>query len=151
MYENARVDRSRPIEESIGVLKKLVQEGKIDHIGMSECNAETLRRANAVYPIAHVETEVSPFCYGEETRRGEGFLYIIQVLHQLTPFTPVISTAEELKIPVLAYSPQGLGFLTGKIRSLEDIPVGDFRRHFDRFQPEVFYLVPPPPDRFITL
>ncbi|KAF8532602.1 NADP-dependent oxidoreductase domain-containing protein [Gautieria morchelliformis] len=120
VYENARVDPNIPIEESIGILKKLVQEGKFDHIGMSECGAQTLRRANAVHPIAHVEIEVSPFCYEEDTRK-------------------VISTAEELKIPVLAYSPQGSGFLTGAFRSLDDFPADDFRRHFDRFQPENFH------------
>ncbi|KAF8575217.1 aldo/keto reductase [Ramaria rubella] len=119
VYENARVDPTTPIETTIGLLKKLVQEGKFDHIGMSECSAETLKRANAVHPIAHVEIEVSPFSYEEEMRK-------------------VIATAGELKIPVLAYSPQGGGFLTGAIRSLEDLPADDFRRHFDRFQPENF-------------
>jgi len=120
VFENGRVDPDRPIEETMKILKKLVQEGKFDHVGISECSAETLRRANAVHPIASVEIEVSPFCYEEEGRK-------------------VVATAAELKIPILAYSPQGAGFLTGKIRSVDDIPQGDMRRYFDRFQPENFH------------
>ena len=70
VYENGRVDPQRPIEDAIASLKKLIQEGRFDHIGMCECSAETLRRANAVHPIAHVEIEVSPFSYEEETQKG---------------------------------------------------------------------------------
>lgn len=83
VYENARVDPNIPIEQSISLLKKLVKEGMFDHVAMSECNARTLRRANAVHPITHVETEVSPFCYGEETRQGN-FLCFIPELATLT-------------------------------------------------------------------
>jgi pyridoxine 4-dehydrogenase len=77
VFEMARVDPDRPIEAIIATLKELVQEGKFDHVAMSECNADTLRRANAVHPITHVEIEVSPFCYGEETRRGVVFPHVV--------------------------------------------------------------------------
>lgn len=70
VYENARVDPSKPVEETISILKKLIQEGKFDHIAMSECNAETLRRAAAIHPIVHVEIEVSPFCYNKSNQEG---------------------------------------------------------------------------------
>jgi len=121
VYENARIDPSRPIEETFAILKKLKEEGKFDHLAMSECNAETLRRGNAVEPITHVEVEVSPFCYDDTNKE-------------------VIATARELSIPVLAYGVQAAGFLTGQIRSPDNFPEGDFRKGFDRFQPENFYL-----------
>ncbi|GJJ14540.1 hypothetical protein Clacol_008805 [Clathrus columnatus] len=119
IFESARVDSSLSIEEAIKNFKVLIDEGKFDHIGLSECSAETLRRANAVHPIASVEIEVSPWSYEEETKK-------------------VIATANELNITVLAYSPLGRGFLTGQITKAEDIPEGDFRKHLDRFQPENF-------------
>lgn len=75
VFENARVDPARPIEETIAYLKQLVKEGKFDHIGMSECNAETLRKANSVHPITHVEIEVSPFCYERQTQEGMTCVY----------------------------------------------------------------------------
>lgn len=119
IFESARVDSHVSIEQAIKNMKILIDEGKFDHIGLSECSAETLRRANAVHPIASVEIEVSPWSYEEETKK-------------------VIAAAAELNITVLAYSPLGRGFLTGQITKLEDIPEGDMRRHFDRFQPENF-------------
>lgn len=70
LFEPARVDVSRPIEDITRDLQALVKEGLFDHIGMSECSAETLRRANAVYPITAVEIEVSPWSYEEETKKG---------------------------------------------------------------------------------
>jgi aryl-alcohol dehydrogenase-like predicted oxidoreductase len=70
IFESARVDPSRPIEEVITDMRILVEEGKFEHIGLSECSAETLRRANAVHPIASVEIEVSPWSYEEETKKG---------------------------------------------------------------------------------
>lgn len=70
LFECARVDPSRPIEDIIRDLQVLVKEGLFDHIGMSECNVATLRRANAVYPITIVEIEVSPWSYEEETKKG---------------------------------------------------------------------------------
>lgn len=70
LFECARVDPTRPIEEVIRDLQVLVKEGLFDHIGMSECSAETLRRANSVHPITAVEIEVSPWSYEEETKKG---------------------------------------------------------------------------------
>ncbi|KAF8510883.1 aldo/keto reductase [Hysterangium stoloniferum] len=119
IFESARVDPTRPIEEAIKNMKILIDEGKFGHIGLSECSAETLRRANAVHPIASVEIEVSPWSYEDETRK-------------------VIATSTELKVAVLAYSPLGKGFLTGQINKPEDISPGDMRLHFDRFKPENF-------------
>jgi len=119
IFEAARVDSSLKIEDIMTNFKRLAKEGKFDHVGMSECSAETLRRANAVFPVASVEIEVSPWSYEEEAKK-------------------VIATAGELKIPVLAYSPLGRGFLTGQITKLEDLPEGDIRRHTERFQPENF-------------
>ncbi|KIJ48635.1 hypothetical protein M422DRAFT_28368 [Sphaerobolus stellatus SS14] len=119
IFEAARVDQTRSIEEAMGNMKKLIEEGKFDHVGISECSAKTLRRAHAVLPIAAVEIEVSPFSYEEETKK-------------------VIATAGELNIPIAAYSPFGSGFMTGQITKIDDIPEGDFRRGFDRFQPENF-------------
>jgi len=116
-FECARVDPKRPIEETIKDLAVLVKEGKFDHIGMSECSAATLRRANAVHPIAAVEIEVSPWSYEEETKK-------------------VISTAAELGIAVVAYSPLGRGFLTGQIRSINDLAEDDLRRRLTRFKDE---------------
>ncbi|KAI0796124.1 aldo/keto reductase [Abortiporus biennis] len=119
LFQCARVDPNIPVEEAIKNLKVFIDEGVIDHIGISECGAATLRRANAVYPISVVEIEVSPWSYEDETKK-------------------VLATAEELGIAVAAYAPLGNGFLTGSIKSPEDIPEGDFRRHFNRFQPENF-------------
>lgn len=119
LFQSARVDPNVSLEESIRTLVELKNEGKLDHIGMSECNADTLRRGNAVHPIAAVEIEVSPWEYGEEAKK-------------------VIATAEELGIAVIAYSPLGRGFLTGQIKRPEDIPEGDFRRALPRFQEDNF-------------
>ncbi|KAF8573346.1 aldo/keto reductase [Ramaria rubella] len=119
IFENARVDDTTSIEETMAIMKRLVAEGKFDHVGMSECSAATLRRANAVHPVVSVEIEVSPWSYEDETKK-------------------VIATAAELQIPVLAYSPLGRGFLTGEIRNSEDIPEGDFRKQMERFRPENF-------------
>jgi len=119
LFQSARVDPNVPVEESIRTLVELKNEGKLDHIGMSECKADTLRRGNAVHPITAVEIEVSPWEYGEEAKK-------------------VISTAEELGIAVIAYSPLGHGFLTGQIKRPEDFPEGDFRRTIPRFQGDNF-------------
>ncbi|KAF8552019.1 Aldo/keto reductase [Imleria badia] len=119
LFQCARVDPNVPVEVTIGALAKLKSEGKLDHIGMSECSAETLRRGYKVHPISVVEIEVSPFSYERQTR-------------------DVIATAKELGVAVAAYSPLGRGFLTGQIKTLEDIPVGDMRRHMPRFQEDNF-------------
>jgi len=119
LFECARVDSRVAIEDNIATLANLVKEGKFDHIGMSECAAATLRRGNAVHPIAAVEIEVSPWSYSEETQK-------------------VIATAKELHITVIAYSPLGRGFLTGQIKKPEDLEEGDFRRNLTRFSEENF-------------
>jgi len=115
LFECARVDSKVSVEETIARLKKLKEQGKFDHIGISECSAETLRLAHKVHPISIVEIEISPFSYEQQTR-------------------DVIATAKELGVAVAGYSPLGRGFLTGQIKRPEDIPEGDFRRHLPRFQ-----------------
>lgn len=109
-----RLDGVTPVEESVGALGELVQAGKVRHIGLSEVTAETLRRAHAVHPIAVVENEVS--------------LWSRDVFHD-----GVLDTARELGITVVAYSPLGRGFLTGKVRDVESLAADDFRRTNPRF------------------
>ncbi|EIW60012.1 aldo/keto reductase [Trametes versicolor FP-101664 SS1] len=119
LFESARVAANVPLEDAIKTLAQLKSEGKFDHIGMSECSAASLRKANAVHPIATVEIEISLWSYEEETKK-------------------VIATAQELGIAVVGYSPLGRGFLTGTIKSPNDLPAADMRRHFSRFQEENF-------------
>ncbi|KAJ5951113.1 uncharacterized protein N7479_009526 [Penicillium vulpinum] len=119
IFECARQDPSVPIEETIKVLAEYVKEGKIGGIGLSEVDAETIRRAQKVHPIAAVEVEMS--------------LWSTDILHN-----DVAKTCAELEIPVVAYSPLGRGVLTGAVTSLADIPEDDFRRHLSRFQEENF-------------
>jgi len=111
------VDPNIPIEEVVKTLAELVEEGKFDYIGLSECSAETLRRASAVHSIAAVEIEVSPWSYEEETKK-------------------VIATAKDLGTAVVAYSPLGRGFLAGRIKSRADLDKGDFRLTLERFSEE---------------
>lgn len=85
LFECARIDRNYPIEDTIAVLRGFVQEGLFDHIGMSECSAETLRKGNSVHPIVAVEIEVSPWSMEGETKK-------------------VLVTAEELGIAVVGYA-----------------------------------------------
>ncbi|KIK23398.1 hypothetical protein PISMIDRAFT_679360 [Pisolithus microcarpus 441] len=118
LFESARVDPNVPIEVSIAALAELKNEGKLDHIGMSECSAASLRRGNAIHPISVVEIEISPWSCEEETKN-------------------VIATANELGIAVAGYAPLGRGFLTGQIKRFEDLPEGDFRRTLPRFQEDV--------------
>ncbi|EAU87803.1 aldo/keto reductase [Coprinopsis cinerea okayama7 len=117
LFEPARIDRSIPVEELTQHLVTLLKEGKFDHIGLSECNANTLRKAHAVHPITAVEIEISPWSYEDKTK-------------------DVIATAKELGITVIAYSPLGRGFLTGQIKSSSDLPPGDHRASLTRFQEE---------------
>ncbi|KAG2158383.1 NADP-dependent oxidoreductase domain-containing protein [Suillus bovinus] len=140
LFQSARVDPNVSLEESIRTLVELKQEGKLDHIGMSECSAETLRRGNAVHPIAAVEIEVSPWEYGEEAKKGTSsdIIFCNFCWSSSSSIWSVIATAEELNIAVIAYSPLGHGFLTGQIKRLEDIPEGDFRRSLPRFQEDNF-------------
>ncbi|KAF9227548.1 Aldo/keto reductase [Gyrodon lividus] len=134
LFQSARVDPNVPVEESVAALAKLKNEGKLDHIGMSECSAETLRRGHKIHPISVVEIEVSPWSYEPEAQEGKlGFPLFPErnITAQL-----VIATARELGVAVAAYSPLGRGFLTGQIKRPQDIPEGDFRRYLPRFQEE---------------
>ena len=119
LFECARVDPKTPIETSIETLAKYVKEGKLGGISLSEVKADTIRRAAKVHPIAAVEVEFS--------------LWATDILEN-----GIATTCAELGIPVVAYSPLGRGFLTGEIKKLDDLPEGDGRRHFPRFQPDVF-------------
>lgn len=119
IFEPARVDQRVPIESVMGTLKQLRDEGLIKGIGLSECGAATIEKAAAVVDLACVETEISMW---STDALGNG----------------ILDTCARLRIPVVAYSPLGRGFLTGAIKSPADIPEGDFRRHMPRFQPDVF-------------
>ncbi|MGH8226576.1 MAG: aldo/keto reductase [Steroidobacteraceae bacterium] len=114
LYYLHRIDRTVPIEESVGALAGLVREGKIRYIGLSECSVETLRRACAVHPIAAVQNEYSPW-----TRDPEGGL---------------LAACRELGVGLVAFSPLGRGFLAGNFRTLADLPADDSRRNQPRFQ-----------------
>ena len=119
LYYLHRVDPQVPIEESVGGLAELVREGKVRHIGLSEASAPTLRRAQAVHPIAAVQSEFSLFAR-DMLRNDEK------------------ATADELGIGVVAFSPLGRGTLTDGIRSLDDLAPDDARRTLPRFQPQAF-------------
>lgn len=119
LYYLHRVDPEVPIEESVGGLAELVKEGKVRHIGLSEASANTLRRAQAVYPIAAVQSEFS--------------LFARDMLHNEEK-----ATADELGIGVVGFSPLGRGTLTDGIRSLDELAPDDARRGLPRFQPDAF-------------
>ena len=115
LYYVHRVDRNRPIEDVMGALSRLVEEGKIGHIGLCEVSAGTLRRAHAVHPVAAVQTEYSLW-----TREAE---------------TGVLPTCQELGIGFVPYSPLGRGFLTGTFNKDTSFAEGDFRANLPRFSP----------------
>jgi aryl-alcohol dehydrogenase-like predicted oxidoreductase len=114
LYYQHRVDPNTPIEETVGEMAKLVDEGKIRHIGLSEAAPRTLRRATQVHPITALQTEYS--------------------LWTRDPENEVLPTCRELGIGFVAYSPLGRGFLTGRFRKFEDLPADDYRRSSPRFQ-----------------
>ena len=114
LYYLHRIDRSVPIEESVGALSNLVREGKIRYIGLSECSAATLRRACAVHPIAAVQSEYS--------------------LWSREPEDGILGACRELGVGLVAFSPLGRGFLAGNFSSLGDLPQNDARRNQPRFQ-----------------
>ncbi|MXS71049.1 aldo/keto reductase [Flavobacteriaceae bacterium W22] len=120
LYYMHRLDKNVPIEETVGAMSDLVKEGKIGYIGLSEVGSETVRRANAVHPISAVQSEYSLF---ERTVEEKG----------------VIKTLNDLGIGFVAYSPLGRGFLSGNIKTIDDLPENDFRRGIPRFQEEHFY------------
>jgi len=116
LYYQHRVDPKTPIEETVGAMAELVREGKARHIGLSEASAQTIRRAHAVHPIAAVQTEYSLW-----TREVEA---------------EILPTLKELGIALVAYSPLGRGFLSGRFASEEELEEGDYRRHGPRFTGE---------------
>jgi aryl-alcohol dehydrogenase-like predicted oxidoreductase len=118
LYYQHRVDKTVPIEETVGAMAELVQAGKVRHLGLSEASAETVRRAHAVHPITALQTEYS--------------------LWEREPETKVFPVLAELGIGFVPYSPLGRGFLTGQFRSPDDFAADDFRRHSPRFQGENF-------------
>ena len=120
LYYMHRLDKNVPIEETVGAMSDLVKEGKIGYIGLSEVSSETVKKAHAVHPITAVQSEYSLF---ERTVEEKG----------------VIKTLNELGIGFVAYSPLGRGFLSGQIRSIDDLPENDFRRGIPRFQEAHFY------------
>jgi aryl-alcohol dehydrogenase-like predicted oxidoreductase len=117
LYYQHRVDTSVPIEETVGAMASLVEQGKVRHLGLSEASAATVRRAHAVHPVAALQTEYS--------------LWARDVEEEILP------TVRELGIGFVAYSPLGRGFLTGRYRSASDFPPGDTRSsRFPRFSDE---------------
>jgi aryl-alcohol dehydrogenase-like predicted oxidoreductase len=114
LFYQHRVDPGVPIEETVGGMAELVEEGKVRYLGLSEASAETIRRAHATHPITAVQSEYS--------------------LWTRDPEDDVLATLRELGIGLVAYSPLGRGFLTGQIRSLSDLPEDDWRRSNPRFQ-----------------
>jgi aryl-alcohol dehydrogenase-like predicted oxidoreductase len=119
LYYQHRVDTTVPIEDTWGALGELVAAGKIRHAGISEAAPETIRRAHAVQPVTAVQTEYSLWTRDPE---DDG----------------VLATCAELGIGFVAYSPIGRGFLSGQIRTVDDLAPDDFRRHNPRFQGEAF-------------
>jgi aryl-alcohol dehydrogenase-like predicted oxidoreductase len=118
LYYQHRVDLNTPIEETVGAMKELVAAGKVRHLGLSEAAPETIRRANAVHPITALQTEYS--------------------LWERAPEAEILPTVRELGIGFVAYSPLGRGFLSGQIKSLDDLDEKDFRRNGPRFQGDNF-------------
>ena len=113
LYYQHRVDKTVPIEETVGAMAELVQAGKVRHLGLSEASADTVRRAHAVHPITALQTEYS--------------------LWEREPEAKVFPVLAELGIGFVPYSPLGRGFLTGQFRSPDDFAADDFRRHSPPF------------------
>jgi aryl-alcohol dehydrogenase-like predicted oxidoreductase len=118
LYYQHRVDRTVPIEETVGAMADLVREGKVRYLGLSEAAPATIRRANEEYPISALQTEYS--------------------LWTRDPEDEILPLCRELGIGFVAYSPLGRGFLTGRFRTFEDLPEDDYRRNSPRFQGENF-------------
>lgn len=118
LYYQHRVDPTVPIEETVGAMAELVRAGKVRYLGLSEAAPATIRRAHAVHPISALQTEYS--------------------LWSRDPEDELLATCQELSITFVAYSPLGRGFLTGQIKSLDDLPANDVRRSHPRFQGENF-------------
>ncbi|HCH0556967.1 aldo/keto reductase [Pseudoxanthomonas winnipegensis] len=119
LYYQHRVDPTVPIEDTMGAMARLVEEGKVRYLGLSEAAPETLRRAHAVHPITALQTEYSLWTRDPEENG-------------------VLATVRELGVGFVPYSPLGRGFLSGAIKRPEDFDADDFRRHNPRFQGENF-------------
>src|SRR6476661_6977432 len=118
LYYQHRVDRTVPIEETVGAMGDLVRAGKVRRLGLSEAAPETIRRAAQEFPIAALQTEYS--------------------LWTRDPEDEILPLCRELDIGFVAYSPLGRGFLSGRFRSLDDLPADDYRRNSPRFQGDNF-------------
>jgi aryl-alcohol dehydrogenase-like predicted oxidoreductase len=118
LYYQHRVDPHTPIEDTVGAMAELVRQGKVRYLGLSEAGSQTIRRAHAVYPIAALQTEYS--------------------LWTRDPEEEILPTVRELGIGFVAYSPLGRGFLTGRFKTIQDLPPDDWRRTNPRFQGENF-------------
>ena len=118
LYYQHRVDPTVAIEETVGAMAELVKAGKVRHLGLSEAAPETIRRAHRVHPITALQTEYS--------------------LWSRDPEAEILKTVRELGIGFVPYSPLGRGFLTGQIKSLDDLDADDWRRNNPRFQGENF-------------
>ena len=118
LYYQHRVDAATPIEDTVGAMAQLVEEGKVRFLGISEAGPDTLRRACAVHPIEALQTEYS--------------------LWSRDPEDDILTACRELAVGFVAYSPLGRGFLTGQIRRFEDLAEDDYRRNAPRFQGENF-------------
>ena len=118
LYYQHRVDPNTPIEDTVGAMTRLVEQGKIRHIGLSEAGIETIRRAHKVHPITALQTEYS--------------------LWTRDPEDGILDVCRELGIGFVAYSPLGRGFLTGQIKSLDDLAPDDYRRNSPRFKGDNF-------------
>jgi aryl-alcohol dehydrogenase-like predicted oxidoreductase len=119
LYYQHRVDPETPIEETVGAMSQLVEEGKVKYLGLSEASAETLRRASKIHPIAALQSEYSLW-----TRDVED--------------NDVLVACRELNIGFVSYSPLGRGMLSGEIKKFEDLAADDYRRHSPRYQGENF-------------
>jgi aryl-alcohol dehydrogenase-like predicted oxidoreductase len=118
LYYQHRVDPNVPIEETVGAMSRLVEAGKVRYLGLSEAAPSTIRRAHAVHPISALQTEYS--------------------LWSRDPEDEILATVRELGIGFVPYSPLGRGFLTGQIKSIDDLAADDYRRYSPRFQGENF-------------
>src|SRR5512135_1585392 len=118
LFYQHRVDPNVPIEDTVGAMAELVQQGKVRYLGLCEAAPATIRRAHAVHPITALQTEYS--------------------LWSRDPEDEVLPTVRELGIGFVAYSPLGRGFLTGRFRAVQDVAEGDYRRNHPRFQPGNF-------------
>jgi aryl-alcohol dehydrogenase-like predicted oxidoreductase len=118
LYYQHRVDPNTPIEETVGAMKELVEAGKVRYLGLSEAAPATIRRAHEVHPISALQTEYS--------------------LWSRDPEDEILPCVRELGIGFVAYSPLGRGFLSGEIKSIEDLEENDFRRSNPRFQGDNF-------------